>query len=411
MKLHTRLLGAAAIAAVAISAPAQAVTFNLISTTPGTAAGTQARQGFEIAAAYWSSVLTDNITVNLQIGYATLGTGILAQAGSARTLLSMNQTYAAMATDISSALDTQAVANLPVLGLSAINTNTGPPGAVVATTNAINATNNGYLDTATRLDNDGGVNNSTTAITKASAKALGVAIDVNGTAVNYASPDAAITFSDAFAFDFNPTNGISADAFDFIGVAIHEIGHALGFVSGVDSYDLRTSPNGPNRTSGLLEGLVVMSQLDLFRYSAAGRLDWSTQNTPFFSIDRGASQLFGDSRFSQGQYNGDGRQASHFKDSPAGQDQLGVMDPTSGRGQMQEVTGLDLAAFDTIGYQVNFDVLADNGRYRLNTRDIYAGIVGGGVPEPSTWLQLILGFGVLGGAVRRRKQTGKLALA
>ena len=347
-------------------------------------------------------VLTDNITVNLQIGYATLGAGILAQAGSTRTLLSMNQTYAAMAADISSTLDAQAVANLPVLGLSAINTNTGPPGAVTATTNAINATNNGYLDTATRIDNDGGVNNSTTAITKASAKALGVTIDVNGNAVNYASPDAAITFSDAFEFDFNPTDGISATGFDFIGVAIHEIGHALGFVSGVDSYDARTAPNGPQRTAGLLEGFVVMSQLDLFRYSTAGGLDWSTQNTPFFSIDRGASQLFGDSRFSQGSFNGDGRQASHFKDSPAGQPQIGVMDPTSARGQLQEVTGLDLAAFDTIGYQVDFDVLADNGQYRVTSADIYNNFFA--VPEPATWLQLILGFGILGGAIRHRRR-------
>ena len=398
MKLHSRLFGAAAIAAIATATPASAVTFMLNSTTPGTAPGTQARLGFEIAAAYWSSVLTDNVTVNLNIGFATLGTGILAQAGSARTLLSMNQTYGAMAADISSALDAQAVANLPVLGLSTL---TGF-GAVTATTNAINATNNGYVDTATRIDNDGGVNNSTTAITKASAKALGITVDVNGNAVNYASADAAITFSDAFAWDFDPTDGIDANAFDFIGVAIHEIGHSLGFVSGVDSYDLRTSPNGPSRTAGLLEGFVVMSQLDLFRYSTAGGLDWSTQNTPFFSIDRGASQLFGDSRFSQGSFNGDGRQASHFKDSPAGQPQIGVMDPTSARGQLQEVTGLDLAAFDTIGYQVNFDVLADNGQYRVNSGDIYNNFFA--VPEPATWLQLILGFGILGGAVRHRKR-------
>ncbi|RYD22785.1 MAG: PEP-CTERM sorting domain-containing protein, partial [Lysobacteraceae bacterium] len=52
---------------VLATAPARAVTFNLID-TGGTAAGTQARGGFDIATAYWSSVLKDNITINLQIG-------------------------------------------------------------------------------------------------------------------------------------------------------------------------------------------------------------------------------------------------------------------------------------------------------------------------------------------------------
>ena len=40
-----------------------------------------------------------------------------------------------------------------------------------------------------------------------------------------------IGFNSAFAFDFDPRDGISSSAFDFEGVVIHEIGHALGFVS------------------------------------------------------------------------------------------------------------------------------------------------------------------------------------
>jgi len=403
MKISKRLLGTVAALCVVSTGTAQAATF-VLTDTGGTAVGTQARNGFEIAAAYWSSVLKDNVTINLNIGFSALGTGILGSTGSARSLLSMNQTYNALNADRTSALDNQAVANLRPLGTS---TSIPGAGAVTFTGNAINATNNGYVDTATRIDNDGGVNNSTTAVTKASAKALGLTTDVNGTAINYATADGSITFSSAFAFDFDPTNGIDADSFDFIGVAIHEIGHALGFVSGVDSFDART---GPAVTAGTLETFVVASQLDLFRYGSAGNLDWSTQGVPYFSIDGGVSQLFGDSRFSTGVANGDGRQASHWKDSAAGVPQLGILDPTSGRGQMQEITALDLAAYDAIGWNVSFDVLANSG-YRYTTAQVYRQFAAGAVPEPTTWGMMILGFGMVGASARYRRRSTKVAVA
>ena len=387
---------AAAAAIVALSATqANALTFNLID-TGGTAVGTQARTGFEAAAAYWSSVFSDNVTVNLQIGFSTLGAGILGSTGSARSLISMQAGYNALTADRSSTLDQQAVASLRPLGVSA---SVPGAGAVTAVTNAFNPNGRGYIDTATRVDNDGSVNNSTLAITKATAKALGLTTDVNGAAINYATVDGSITFSNAFAFDFNPRDGIDANSFDFIGVAIHEIGHALGFVSGVDSYDGRTFPGVANPAAGTLEGFVVMSQLDLFRYGSAGSLDWSTQGTPYFSIDGGVTQLFGDSRFSTGVANGDGRQASHWKDSPAGQPQLGILDPTSARGQRQEVTALDLAAYDAIGWNIKFDVLR-NPTYRYNTAQA-ADLV----PEPATWAMMVSGFGFAGAALRRRRGT------
>jgi hypothetical protein len=378
----------------------QAATF-VLTDTGGAAVGTQARAGFDIAAAYWASVLKDNVTINLNVGFSALGTGILGQTGSARSLLSMNQAYTALNNDRTSALDNLAVASLRPLGTSTSVTGAGAVSAI--TNNFANRTNatNGYTDLSTRIDNDGSVNNSTVAVTKASAKALGATVDVNGNAITNTGADGSITFSNLFSFDFNPTDGIEANSFDFIGVAIHEIGHALGFVSGVDSYDARTSPGqttAGNLTS--LEDFVVMSQLDLFRYSSAGNLDWSTQNVPYFSIDGGATQLFGDSRFSTGTLNGDGRQASHWKDSAAGVPQLGILDPTSGRGQMQEITALDLAAFDAIGWNVSFDVLANSG-YRYSTADAYRAFAVA-VPEPATWGMMILGFGMIGGAARRR---------
>lgn len=393
------LAGAAVLASLNAAAPAHALTFILNSTDAGTAAGTQARRGFEIAANYWSSVLTDDVTVNLNIGFRSLDPGVLAQAGSNRSLLSMQQIYGALAADATSTFDASSVATLQPLGVSALGAGFG---AINFTGNAFNAAGTGYIDTATRFDNDGGVNNSTVAVTKASAKALGLTTDVNGNAIDYNSLDASITFSTNFAFDFTPGNGINSNAFDFIGVAIHEIGHSLGFTSGVDSYDFYTSPGNSATRAGALEGFVVNSSLDLFRFSAPGEINLSTQAPVYFSVDGGASQVFGESWMSTGRYNGDGRQASHFRDSPAGQNQIGIMDPTSGRGQMQEVTGTDIAAFDVVGWDLTQDTALYAG-YRLSTADIYANYVAS-VPEPAVWMQLILGFGVIGGAYRRQRR-------
>ena len=131
---------------------------------------------------------------------------------------------------------------------------------------------------------------------------------------------------------------------------------------------------------------------------------------PYFSIDGGVSQLFADSRFSTGVANGDGRQASHWKDSAAGVPQLGILDPTSGRGQLQEITALDLAAYDAIGWNVSFDVLANSG-YRYTTAQVYRQFAAGAVPEPTTWGMMILGFGMVGASARYRRRSTKVAVA
>jgi hypothetical protein len=101
-----------------------------------------------------------------------------------------------------------------------------------------------------------------------------------------------VYFSSSYTFDFDPTDGISKGSYDFIGVAIHEIGHALGFVSSVDYYDAYTYPGDiSNRGAGALENNAVNSTLDLFRYSAEGTLDVSTSSSnKYFSIDGGATE-------------------------------------------------------------------------------------------------------------------------
>jgi hypothetical protein len=345
-------------------------------------------------------VLTNDVTINLDIGFQALGAGILGSTSSTRTVLSMSQGYSALAASSSSTLDAMAVAGLQPLSASTIL-----PGntAVVVKANALNPAGNGYVDSATRIDADGGINNSALAVTRANAKALGITTDVNGAPILQGAIDGSVTFSNSFSFDFNPVDGIDPAAYDFLGIAIHEIGHALGFYSGVDIYDAHTGPNGT--LTGSVENLVEATMLDLFRYSAPGTLDWSTSAAPkYFSLDGGQTALFGDAYFALGQYNGDGNQASHWLDSPVGQPQLGILDPTSSLGQMQAVTGLDLAAFDAIGWTVDPNV-RDDAAYRLTTAQIAAADA---VPEPASWAMMIAGFGAIGCVLRRRRESRAL---
>jgi len=203
-------------------------------------------------------------------------------------------------------------------------------------------------------------------------------------------------------------------------VAIHEIGHALGFVSGVDFLDVYGKPNGPG--GGLLgydlNDTSIYSALDMFRYSndphdlAPGSgpvLDLSVGTGSYFSIDGGQTALFGNS-FSTGSYNGDGHQASHWKDASgpnACGPQLGIMDPTFCYGQMGDVTALDLAAFDAIGWNLSVDALANNGSYHATTSTIFGQHLSGSsavfAPEPGTWALMLGGFGAVGAILRRRR--------
>jgi hypothetical protein len=408
--LRKLLVGSALASGLFVAGQAQALTFNLID-TGGAGAGTQARAGFEIAAAYWSSVLTDDVTVNLNIGFQSLGGNILGSTGSARGVGLNDDIFQALHSDAKSSIDSSAVASLPTLTPSASQ---GGLGALSAKVNAGSANYPGlYSDNATRIDNDGSSNNIGLAVNTSVFKALGYTTDSQGDPL--AAVDGSITFSSDFDFDFNPTDGIASGSSDFIGVAIHEIGHALGFVSGVDSYDYYTYSLAagvlPDPTAGgILDNYVVMSTLDLFRYGGAGLLDWSTDDADkYFSIDGGLTKFNGDASFSTGVYNGDGNQASHWL-APADQSTyasactglVGIMNPYLCGGTKAIITADDLAAMDAIGWDISFDVL-DNLGYAVDTAQVYSAF-GASVPEAATWAQMIVGFGLLGASARRTRR-------
>jgi hypothetical protein len=380
--------------------PAYAVTF-VLNDTGGAGAGTAALAGFQAAANFWASKLKDNVTVNLNIGFAPLAPKVIGQTSMNTAAVYTSDVYAALVADRSTPLDDAAVASLQPLSTVASGTYAGES-QLTMTVNRTQAASTYYSDKATRVDSDGSGNNVALEVTTANLKALGF------TTGDPTAADASITFSSSFAFDFDPTNGISKGKIDFVGVAIHEIGHALGFVSGVDTYDAYTKnvAAGAVTKQGVLDPYAIGSTLDLYRYSAAGTLDWSTSAAAkYFSIDGGATAYNGNSYFSLGAYNGNKAQASHWLAPPLNSCTaafVGIMNPYACPGRMGVVTTNDLAALDAIGWDVDASAFNTPGG-SFTTAQAFGKLAVHSVPEPATWVQLLLGFGVFGLFARRRQ--------
>ncbi len=349
MKLR-RIAAAAALASLALAAApgARAITINLIN-TGGVEQGTNAYTAFSAAAHFWSTVLTDDATMNFNVGFRPLGGTVLGQAGSSAGLKTQTAWRDALLADASTALDTMATTHLASFSSTTVRLNTSVQ------------------------------------------KALGL---FTGSA---SASDASITFNSDRPFDFDTRDGFADVASDFVAVAVHEMGHALGFTSVVSSFT--TNNSRPTNT-------------DVFRYKN-GAFDLTWDGDPYFSIDGGASQLFGRSGFSNG---ADGFQTSHWKEGARVHDgssctvlteaQIGVMDPTGGLCQQGIVTALDLAMFDALGWNLSFDILA-NPTYQKFTSQIlqdYLDVTA--VPEPGSWAMLAAGLGFAGVALRRRGVRG-----
>lgn len=188
------------------------------------------------AAAYLDTLITNTITVNIQVGWGedngapitpnSLSTGGPQQDGIGMTYA---QLKAALTANASSAADQTMLANMP----------------------AIDPTNGGNFY-----------------ITAAQQKAWGM-LPANGAEI-----DGNIGFSSTENWTFDPNNRSVAGAYDFIGDAEAEITHAFGRFPG-----LQLSAPG------------WYSPLDLMRYSSPGVNELTVGAPAYFSINGGATNL------------------------------------------------------------------------------------------------------------------------
>jgi len=147
--------------------------------------------------------------------------------------------------------------------------------------------------------------------------------------------DALLGLNSSFPFDFDPSNGVDANSVDFETVAVHELGHVLGFIS----------------NSGYLEDGYSPSIMDFFRFRPAITMA-TFETTPRVLSDGGEQVLFGaggtKTAMSTG-IGGDGEDSSHWK----GNLDIGVMRPAFGNGEQAAITSADLDAFDLLGWTIN----------------------------------------------------------
>ncbi len=279
----------------------------------GLSGNAPALAAFNRAAAQWEAFISDSITITINADLASLGPGIIGSASSVTLQAAYNTIRNQMVTDSANETDDAVVAFLPTAAQF------------------------------TALLPSGGSLTGNLTLAKANAKALGF----TGLDGLFGVSDAAISFSTSFSFDYDNSDGVTSGTMDFETVAAHEIGHALGFFSEVDSADAGAT-------------ILQPTTLDLFRFrNGVGGSDPSNfAEFTTFARDLVANQdaVFDDLgteyRMSTGVATGDGRQASHWKDDDLTGINIGIMDPTLSLGSVFTVGTSDLRAFDVIGYEI-----------------------------------------------------------
>src|SRR5262249_57730226 len=169
-------------------------------------------------------------------------------------------------------------------------------------------------------------------------------------------------------YDFDSSDGIDPGKADFESVAVHELGHVLGFESAVGQLEVNQD---------CIAGVTVW---DLFRLRPVANItSFPTAERPLKS---GGVQVFFNGtdqwQLSTGKPDktgGDEQQPSHWKDDSEVGLRIGVMDPTIDAGRQQAATLRDLSALDIMGY-----ALKPLGNTPPNTSSTHAALHGDKLP-------------------------------
>lgn len=272
-----------------------------------------AKAGFQSAAAEWERYIVTPITVviNVDFGPTRFGTpypdGVLGSASGDRRVYSYSVVRSALlATDLDYK---QLYSRLPT---GTLQTDVGPVSTVVATSANLRA------------------------------------IRILGPAPLEGETVPSIGFNSKESFDFDRSDGIGAGTYDFHALAVHEIGHILGFTSlaGNREMDSTLPP-----AASPLDFLRLRPGLGDGAYASTNRIlsSGGQQITHFgsnFEVPLSTGRPDGTG--------GDSRQASHWKDDELWDWYSGIMDPTLTPRRESHITLEDLVAFDMIGYQLRY---------------------------------------------------------
>ncbi len=298
--------------------------------------------GFEIAGRIWSRYLSDPVTLNVHVGVSSnLPPNVI---GGALPGILANASYGSV---INSGLRQDQKSNDDRLAYQNAF-NTGDKVTVGYVVPLIDR-QQGFWSDSTTMN-----------ITRANAKAIG-AIAATNTALDGAIAMGTLANS-AFHWNYDYTRSRTAPtgSLDFLSVAIHELGHIMGFISGVDlsgwnftQFNSYSIPS--NVQQHLQERTRYITPLDRLRYSTTSTLDtndlsYGTRSgDKFFALGRGTTRLADFAMGKNASGAGDGYQASHWEERST---PVGIMDPALASRERGSVSNLDLRAFDVIGWDL-----------------------------------------------------------
>ena len=220
-----RRIGVSAVGVMLLSAGqgVQALTIQLFD-TGSVGANPSVAAAYRDAADRWEALISDPVNLKLNISYAHSTSNQLAWAQSSFVNANYSDVRAALQSDVSSLNDASAAGSLT--GGSSIN----------LLINRTSDSPNGSGSQVPYLDANGSLNNQSLLLSRANARAIGLL------PANDAFIDASLTFNSKYNWDYNPDDGVNSGEYDFVGIAMHEIAHALGFLSGVDVLDQNSPP-------------------------------------------------------------------------------------------------------------------------------------------------------------------------
>ncbi|HSS18469.1 MAG TPA: NF038122 family metalloprotease [Pyrinomonadaceae bacterium] len=304
----------------------KATTSNLTIVLRATAqldANPTAKAAFTAAAAKWEALIKDPITIIIDVDY---GTTFFGNPFSDANVLGATSTQLLFSNN-----------NYPDMRNRLINHSNGP--SELALANA--------LPVGSDPTDIGSVN--TVIAASPLLRALG-ALPPDAT-TDTTTPGTApkIAFNSQFSFDFDPSDGITGGRTDFDAVAVHEMGHALGFNSEVGARELDSARP------------LFTSVWDLFRFRP-GTANLGNFGTAQRILTSGGSQSYfgggAEHQLSTGRPDGsggDGEQASHWKaDEQIGGATffIGIMDPTIQANRREVMQPADQEAIDYFGYTI-----------------------------------------------------------